>query len=197
MSGMPQRPSRLRNRGCAGRHRASSMNLRAGGAFPIPARPGLRAGRPSKRAVMREAGDVVAERRGLQRTHARPGLLPSLRLLRTPGIYPRGGLALGAPAGERRQFLPTPRIAGAAAADRPQVVLAGSRAVVLHPGLHSLACLPSMVLSATGRIARVLVTRAAARLRARSQTPSIREGHGRVTMRRRHCQELARFRALA
>jgi len=29
---------------------------------------------------VREAGDVVAERRGLRRTHARPGLLPSLRL---------------------------------------------------------------------------------------------------------------------
>ena len=39
---------------------------------------------------MREAGDVVAESRGLQRTHARPGLLPSLPL-RTPGIYPWGG----------------------------------------------------------------------------------------------------------
>jgi len=49
----------------------------------------VRAGRPSKRGdLVREAGDVVAERRGLQRTHARPGLLPSLRLSEPPGFIP-------------------------------------------------------------------------------------------------------------
>jgi len=64
----------------------------SGEGFPIPTRPGARAGRPSKRGgLVREAG-VVTERRGLRRTHARPGWLPSLRLLRTPGIYPWGGL---------------------------------------------------------------------------------------------------------
>ena len=50
----------------------------SGVGFPIPTRPG--------------ASDVVAERRGLRRTHARRGLLPSLRLSRTPGISPWGGL---------------------------------------------------------------------------------------------------------
>jgi len=53
------------------------------------ARKRVGVGRPSKRGdLVREAGDVVAERRGLRRTHARPGLLPSLRLSEPPGFIP-------------------------------------------------------------------------------------------------------------
>ena len=49
----------------------------------------VRAGPPSKIVdLVREAGDVVAERRGLRRTQARPGLLPSLRLSEPPGSIP-------------------------------------------------------------------------------------------------------------
>ena len=60
-----------------------------GGAPPFPhVFRCVRAGRSSKRVVVREAGDVAAERRGLQRTHARPGLLPSLRLSEPPGFIP-------------------------------------------------------------------------------------------------------------
>ena len=36
----------------------------------------------------KKTGDGVAERRGLRRTHARPGLLPSLRLSEPPGFIP-------------------------------------------------------------------------------------------------------------
>jgi len=95
MSGMPQRHSRLRNRSLRRAASSEQHEPASGVGFPIPTRPGARAGRPSQRGeLVREAGDVVAQRRGLQRTHARPGLLPSLRLLRTPGIYPWGGLVL-------------------------------------------------------------------------------------------------------
>jgi len=90
MSGMPRRHSRPRNRCCDGRDRASSMNLRARWDSPTPHAPWrVRAGRPSKRGKhAREAGDVVAARRGLRRaTDEMASPLP----LRTPGIHPWRG----------------------------------------------------------------------------------------------------------
>ena len=44
---------------------------------------------------MRETGDGLAERRGLRRTHARAWLVALPAPLRTPGIYPWGGLVPG------------------------------------------------------------------------------------------------------
>jgi len=53
MSGMPRRHSRLRNRlrrAASGEQHEPASRV----GFPTPTRPGLRAGRPSKRVVMRE-----------------------------------------------------------------------------------------------------------------------------------------------
>ena len=67
---------------------------------------------------MREAGDVVAERRGLRRTHARPGLLPSLRLSEPPGFIP--GEVLGS-ATPRMEPSPSRRVRSAcSSSSRPR-----------------------------------------------------------------------------